>query len=148
MAIKPLTPEQLYDSLMQVIGRPGANEKAAAKKAAVRGQGGNPRTQFVNFFMVDEGADPTEYQAGIPQALRLMNSQQFNRAFGLMEQAMKAGKSPAEVIEYLHLGTVSRRPTADETQRLTEYVGKNDAKQAYGDILWALLNSSEFALNH
>ncbi len=148
-AVKPLTPEQLYDSLTRVVGTPTANERAVNKKmAAVRGMGNSPRLQFVNFFMVDEGADPTEYQAGIPQALRLMNSAQFNRPTGLLVEATKAGTSPAEVIEYLHLGAVSRRPTAEETQRLVEYVGKHEPKQAYSDILWALLNSSEFALNH
>lgn len=148
MAIKPFTPEQLYDSLTQVVGPAPRGQQAVNKKMQVRGQGNSPRLQFVNFFMADEGADPTEYQAGIPQALRLMNSPQFNRPSGLLEQATKAAKSPAEVIEYLHLGTLSRRPTADETKRLVEYVSKNDTKQAYGDILWALLNSSEFTLNH
>jgi hypothetical protein len=45
--------------------------------------------------------------------------------------------------------TLGRKPTAAESRKLTEYVAKaTDAKGAYGDVLWALLNSSEFALNH
>ena len=65
-----------------------------------------------------------------------------------LEEAMKL-KTPAEVIDYLYLTTLSRHPTAAETQRLVGYVGKQkDARTGYTDILWALLNSSEFSLNH
>ena len=98
--------------------------------------------------MLEDGADPTEYQAGIPQALRLMNSPQFNRPAGLLASAVRSGQSPADVIEHLYLGTVSRRPTTEETRRLAAYVDQNGPREAYQDILWALLNSSEFALNH
>ena len=45
------------------------------------------------------------------------------------------------------LGDLSRRPTAEESRRLTSYIQKNGDK-AHGDILWALLNTSEFTLNH
>jgi hypothetical protein len=45
---------------------------------------------------------------------------------------------------------LARRPSAKETERLTTYVNRPGAttRVAYGDILWALLNSSEFVLNH
>jgi hypothetical protein len=154
MAIKVLAPEQLYDSLEQVVGRQG---KAAARlKMNKKGQGkrkgpGGPRAAFVTFFLTDDGADPTEYQAGIPQALRLMNSPQLsNSAVLLNKVANDPGKRPGQVIEQLYLATVSRRPTGMEVERLTAYVRRQDgpSRKAYGDILWALLNSSEFALNH
>jgi hypothetical protein len=144
MAIKPLTPEQLYDSLEQVLGR------QARPRGAPRGQrgGGDPRAAFVAFFQSDEGAEPTEYQAGIPQALRLMNSPQLNNTAALLNRVARSG--PAQAVEQLYLATLARRPTAAEAQRLTAYVGQHgsDARKAYGDILWALLNSSEFTLNH
>ena len=55
-----------------------------------------------------------------------------------------------EVIEILYLRTLSRRPTPAELSRLTAYVGKfeRDPRKAYSDVLWALLNSSEFSTNH
>jgi hypothetical protein len=155
MTIKVLTPEQLYDSLAVVIGtgdRPvGGRGKKGAKPAqqAKRGPVG-ARAQFVAFFGTEDGADPTEYQAGIPQALRLMNSPQLSNGAALLNQAARGNPPPARVIEQLYLATLSRRPTAAETARLTAYVGKHatEMRKAYGDILWALLNSSEFALNH
>jgi hypothetical protein len=109
---------------------------------------GSPRQQFVTFFLGDENAEVTEYQHGIPQALRLMNSPQLNRDAALLNDAVKAD-APEKVIEHLFLGTLSRRPTEAELSKFTTYVKKTEApKKAYGDILWALLNCSEFTLNH
>lgn len=140
MAIKVMTPEQLYDSLEAVLGRNDARTKAAVIKQ---------RDAFVDFFAGEDGASPTEYQAGVPQALRLMNADLFNNPNNqLLLDVNKLGK-PEQAIERLFLGTLSRRPTATESQKLLGHVGKaGDAKTAYSDILWALLNSSEFTLNH
>src|SRR5206468_3616833 len=69
MLIKVLTPEQLFDSLVVATGNPGN-----------RGLGkpiNNPRAQFVSFFRSDGEGDAINYQRGIPQALRMMNSGQF-----------------------------------------------------------------------
>ena len=76
------------------------------------------RDAFTTFFRIDEGTDPLEYQLGIPQALRLMNSPQFNNNSAAVDQAMQSGKAPAEVIENLFLRTLSRRPTAAGTGTL------------------------------
>jgi hypothetical protein len=146
MGVKAMSPEQLYDSIAQVVGpaKGGFGPGAGGKKGGPR----TPRDQFIAFFRVDEGSDPLEYQAGIPQALRLMNSPQLNNGGKALDEAMKRG-TPAAAIDYLYLATVSRHPTAAETQKLAAYVGKqNNLRTGYSDILWALLNSSEFTLNH
>jgi hypothetical protein len=136
-----------------------ANPNAAAKKkvdaknkkvfAAGRGGLAGQRFQFVNFFSTDDGYQPLDYQAGIPQALRLMNARQINANTGAIARAMKEGTAPGQVIEHLFLEAYARRPTPAERDRFVQYVGQQgDPRSAYGDILWALLNSSEFALNH
>jgi hypothetical protein len=57
--------------------------------------------------------------------------------------------TPAEAVESLYLTALSRRPTAAESRRMTDFVaGHDDEREAYADILWALVNSAEFALNH
>jgi len=148
-AVKVLSPEQLFDSLGNVLGkpdgRPGEARKAAGGKA---GPNVNARTVFVAFFGVDETASATEYQSGIPQALNLMNSPRINNA--IQNNALVRGGKPAhEVIEKLYLTTLSRRPTAQELEKMTAFVKKADTPaKGYGDILWALLNCSEFTLNH
>jgi hypothetical protein len=146
-AVRVLVPEQLYDSLVAVLGNAREAPGKGGKKVAAKKNVGGPREQFISFFRIEEGADPTEYQAGIPQALRLMNSPQTNNNAAVVTQAMKAG-SPAKGVEYLYLGALSRRPTEAESERMTRYIGQQDSpRTAYGDILWVLLNSSEFALN-
>jgi hypothetical protein len=152
MAVKVLSPEQLYDSLVRVVGAP-ANARAAARGKKVNPKRGpvGARAQFIAFFRTEDGAEPTEYQAGIPQALRLMNSPQLSNGAALLNRVVKeAGASADKVIERLFLATLSRRPTAPERRKMAAYVARQDGppRKAYGDILWVLLNTSEFALNH
>jgi hypothetical protein len=151
--VRVMTPEQLYDSLSTLVG-PAGGKKVMDKKGPLAGKKGpaNPRDNFLNFFRIDEGADPREYQAGIPQALRLMNSGQSNNTGATVANSMEEGDNvPKQVIERLYLHALSRRPSAEETERLVSYVrdkGEPGPRAAYSDILWAILNSSEFAFNH
>ncbi|MBO0697363.1 MAG: DUF1549 domain-containing protein [Zavarzinella sp.] len=150
-AIKVLSGEQLFDSLISVIGPVGGKDVGPRKNGQKGGPQG-PRDQFAQFFQGGDNALPTTYEAGIPQALRLMNSP-IMAAARLTNVANKAaevtrGTTTEKAIEKLYLTTLSRRPTADETKKMTEFVRKQqDPKAAYGDVLWVLLNSSEFALN-
>jgi hypothetical protein len=150
MEIKVLSPEQLYDSLVAVTGGVDNGNRPAGKGGAQKtGLGNTPRDRFVQFFSGSENPKGTDYEAGIPQALRLMNNPRLSGSPALLNEISRAGNQPGKVIERMYLMTVSRRPTEAETRRLTEYVAKaTDAKTGYGDILWVLLNSSEFALNH
>src|SRR5262249_23548890 len=120
--VRVMTAEQLYDSLMTVLG--SAKDNRPAGKAAAGGKKGpaGGREGFLNFFRIDEGADPLEYQAGIPQALRMMNSAQLNNTQQTVAKAMSASKEPAQVVERLYLTALSRRPTAEESQRLVTHV--------------------------
>lgn len=61
-----------------------------------------------------------------------------------------ADKRPhAEKVADLYAIAFSRRPTEPELNELVAYIDRrqND-KAAYADILWAILNSTEFAFNH
>jgi hypothetical protein len=144
MTVKVLAPEQLFDSLCEVTG----NLRADAKGPKGPKGAGRPgaRDAFVNFFLA--GADatsPIDYEAGIPQALRLMNSPVANSP-AAVRSITGATSKPEEAIEKIYLATLSRRPTTEETKDLTAYVDRVGAPTAYGDILWAVLNSSEFTL--
>jgi hypothetical protein len=147
MAVKPLTPEQLFDSLRLLVGnQPG---RGPARKMGGAGKfAGNPREQFVNFFGIEDGADPTEYQAGIPQVLRLMNAPNLNN-YATLASILRANKEEGSVIEKMYLTVLARRPRAEERARIHAFLLKNkdDRRQALAGVLWALMNSSEFALN-
>jgi hypothetical protein len=60
--------------------------------------------------------------------------------------------SVADQLEQLFLITLSRPPTATEAKRFAAYVEaggpEKDRKAALADVFWALLNSTEFAVNH
>jgi hypothetical protein len=150
MPVRVLSPGQLYDSLMTVLGSPQGPQQPKGKKAFPRKDGFTPRDQFLAFFRVGDGTSPLEYQAGIPQALRLMNARPLNTSPAAIAKAIQASDgTPTGVIEQLYLAALARRPTAEERQRLTAYVARqSNPRTAYGDILWALLNSSEFSVNH
>ena len=65
MAIKVNSPEQLYDSLVAVVGAPGS-QVPRPRPGANQGNnrpGPNARTVFVNFFSNEDGSDPTQYQS-------------------------------------------------------------------------------------
>ena len=55
-------------------------------------------------------------------------------------------------IEILYFATLSRRPRASEWELLKGYISDDasgtELREGLADILWALLNSAEFTLNH
>jgi len=150
--VRAMLPEQLFDSIVTVIGAERVTKRSDAAPVGKKGGAQGPRDQFVNFFRVVEEPDVTEYQSGIPQALRLMNSAFTNNVQGALNRTIKSAGSnePAKVVEQIYLTGLSRRPTAEESRRMVEFVGKHagGAQAAYSDMLWAILNSSEFVLNH
>jgi hypothetical protein len=145
--VRVLTPEQLFDSLVTVVGMNFSKKEIVNKAAAPKKGLGGPREQFLAFFRIDEGTDPLEYQHGIPQALRLMNSPLLNNSAAVL-RGFQDGKIGPAMIEHLYLTVLSRRPTDSEVQRMMKHVrSAADPRTGFGDVLWALLNSSEFALN-
>ena len=100
------------------------------------------------FFSGEEGAEATEYQSGIPQALQLMNAPRMN-APGAAFKLASGASNPEGMVESLYLATLSRKPTSAEVAMAKEHAKKLEApRQATADLLWALVNSSEFATNH
>jgi hypothetical protein len=154
MAVRGLTPEQLFDSLVEATGY---RAPAAAQPRVFRPGGNTPRAEFLTRFASQDRG--TQAQTSILQALMLMNGPFVADATSLERSETLAAvidapflKSPAERIEALYLATLSRKPRPDELARLVPYVArggpKGDSKAALADVFWALLNSSEFVLNH
>lgn len=150
MAIKVLSPDALYDSLIIALnGDPnpialGKNGKAAPPSFLF-----GSRDEFANFFSgPTDDARPGQYAHGIPQLLRLMNADAFNVGAPLARAVANVDGTPEKKIALLYLAALTRRPTADETRLLTEYVARRQGdEQAYAGALWILLNTSEFVLN-
>ena len=76
-----------------------------------------------------------------------------NRERGALLASLEAPFfTDAQRVEVLTLATLSRYPTDEERSRLEPLLSKarqeKQTQRALGDLLWALLNSAEFALNH
>ncbi len=152
MPLKGLTAEQLFDSLAQATGY---REQAQPNPRAVFGA----RTVRGEFLLRFASQDKrTEHQTSILQALSLMNGKFVMDAVSLERSETLAAVLDAPFfdtpgrIETLYLATLSRKPRAEESQRLLAYVesggAKGDSRAALADLFWALLNSPEFLLNH
>ncbi len=153
MAVKTLTPEQLYDSLSLAL----VQQPAGAQATQLPGGLLDPRRQAFVAKMQTLSRSATEFQAGIPQALSLINGGEIGEASDPdRSRLLSALQAPIfndqQRIESLFLATLSRPPSDAEREHFVDYVsrgGANDNKQkALGDVLWALLNSAEFSLNH
>ena len=152
-AVKTLTAEQLYESVNRVLNRrgqgmmPGANVQSPLL---------DPQRQAFIAKMQTAGRSPLEYQAGVLQALTLLNGSDLAEATDPQKSPLLGSlEAPFlgddERLALLFLATLSRSPTEEElTLCRKQLASRSDSDKAKGwsDILWAVLNSAEFALNH
>jgi Protein of unknown function (DUF1549)/Protein of unknown function (DUF1553) len=149
MNVKAMTGEQLFDSLAIATGY---HDTTPVRER----QFGGIRREFITKFGSTEKA--TEKQTSILQALTLMNGRFLNDQTSLDRSQLLAGiiDAPffdtADRVETLYLASLGRMPTPAEAEKLASYVDRGgsvgDKKKAVADVFWALLNSSEFILNH
>ncbi|HND54383.1 MAG TPA: hypothetical protein PLV92_18355, partial [Pirellulaceae bacterium] len=96
----------------------------------------------------------SEYQAGVLQALTLMNGIETGAATqaeqsSLLVMLASPLFTPEQRVETLFLGAMTRSPTPEELAACVTHLNQSDdASRALGDVLWALLNSAEFAFVH
>jgi len=147
MAVKVFTAEQLYDSLNRVSLEPSD---------AVREPLSDPRRQAFLMRMQTETRTVTDFELGVPQALILMNGPELSMVSsaaqsGLLRALSAPFLSDAQRVDAAFMATLSRRPSDAERARFVAYVTQAPAtkrQEALGDVVWALLNCSEFVLNH
>ncbi len=90
----------------------------------------------------------------ISQALHLMNSpelmEKIQHRQGRARALADSRRTPQEIIETLYLATLSRYPTDEERQVLSDGFAQagSDRRAATEDAMWALMNSKEFLYNH
>jgi hypothetical protein len=161
MLLKPMSPEQLFESILTA-----TESKAAQNKEQLLTR----KRAFLNKLIVNFGNDEGEeasYTGTVVQALLLMNGKEINeeinskdgtvRSALVQSQSVAPAKREQSVLRYLYLTTLCREPTKHEinfiiTRKDTRALPRdprNDTWEAYWqDIMWALINSNEFILNH
>lgn len=155
MAVKVMGPEVMYDALTRALGVKDLN--VATGKIATTGKGGvakagpgGNRDKFIKFFKTqDTDSLPTDFTHGIPQVLGLMNDPQFSKGGPVVDRIVAGKLSRDDALDRLYLTVLSRPPNTDERSRLNRYLDSEpDVAQGYRTVLWALVNSPEFILNH
>jgi hypothetical protein len=155
MALKPMVPEQLFDSLLTATAAHKTEGAANLDRQRDQWLG-----QFVFAFGNDEGEEGTSFNGTIPQALMMMNGNLMERAVGgkpgsflddLKIRAVTQRKMapPIFMVNNLFLAALSRYPTRGELTAASGVLSSNpDTVYVLEDLFWALLNSNEFILNH
>ncbi|MGE0758112.1 MAG: DUF1549 and DUF1553 domain-containing protein [Pirellulaceae bacterium] len=152
MNTKMLTAEQVYDCITVA----SMLDMSDGEQITVDRLQNTSRDQFLQQFRTVAGK-ATEYQNGIPQALTLMNGSLISDATGLAGSGLlKSLEAPFftddQRVEVIYLATLSRRPTAAEWNLLRPYLQAREPgtsiQEPLADVLWAVLNSAEFTMNH
>ncbi len=112
--------------------------------------------QFVDRFG-DPGADEfVETCTTIPQRLLMMNGEIVREAIepGLFTAATRiAQQAPDDrtAVEIAYLTVLTRRPTTEEAEHFADALNGTrgeDRSQVLSDLVWTLLNATEFSWNH
>lgn len=110
----------------------------------------NPlRNNFRGVFGYDPSTPQGDIVGSIQQALLLMNSRLIHRRIaarrGPVAQALRQHDTDGAVVESLYLKALARRPNGEERAECLKYVNEiGDRREAFEDIFWCLLNSTEF----
>jgi hypothetical protein len=146
-----LRADQLYTALLTALDLPVDDAPSGIGQGpGYRGQVSR-RAQFAILFGYDPSQAREEIAGTSPQALVMMNGPGVNSQITARSRSTMLGRLAAEtsddrqVIEALYLRCLARVPSQTELNTCTNYiktVGQRD--EALEDILWSLLNSTEF----
>jgi hypothetical protein len=147
-----LRAETLWDALTSALGQLGGPGQRPA-----RGQGlgggrpgrGGPEAVFREAFDFDPSLRPEDFEGSISQALLLMNSplveQRIQGRFGVLNEILRSHTSDKDAIGAVYMQVLARPPSARELTTCRDYVVKiGNRTEAFEDIFWSLVNSTEF----
>jgi hypothetical protein len=158
MPVRGMMPEQLFDSFAEATDYRQQQNLNNNMQFNQFGLPDGPRATFLARFTTQDKR--IETQTSILQALYLMNGKFLADRVRVdnnksLETIATAPTTTARRVETLYLMVLSRMPRPEETAKLVAYIdragqngGQAQTTQAVADIYWALLNSSEFMLNH
>ena len=88
----------------------------------------------------------------LPQLLHLQNGDFVTRkvysAENRLAQLLKSQPDNSKVLDEIYLTTLNRLPTDTERNVVNEASKAAEREALFRDLLWALLNTKEFAFNH
>jgi hypothetical protein len=166
---KRLNAEVLYDAVNTLLDveTTFAGQPPGTRAVALPDNSYNQTTYFLSVFGRPDSSSACEcersQEASLAQSLHLLNASeiqtQLSRGNGRADTLTKDTRPDDDKITDLYHIALSREPNADEVKFARAHLDKKTAgkssdeaskgkKEAYEDILWALLNTKEFLFNH
>ncbi|MBA2113575.1 DUF1549 domain-containing protein [Bremerella alba] len=109
---------------------------------------------FVGVYSNPPGEAEVDFTPSMGHALFLMNDQGVldwlkPKSGNLVERLSKL-KDSAAVADELYLSALTRTPTEEESDEVAEYLTQHAERrtEACGELVWALISSAEFRMNH
>ena len=165
-----LTAEVLLDSIDRITGSPTkfAGLPLGTKAVQLPDDSFNSSSYFLTVFGRPENSSACECErtqdANLAQSLHLLNSKGIqdklvNEQGRAAKYALDESMPEADKIEDIYHTAFARPPTDEERKIALDYISAKKsesavegqsppARQAYEDILWALINTKEFLFNH
>lgn len=143
-----LRADALWDSLVSVLGSLGPPQPPSGPRPRLANAG--LEGQFKAEFEFDPSLKPDEVEGSVSQALLMMNNQAINQRIkaqgtNLLARILSAYPDNDEALRMVYLRTLARKPTDREKDKCRQYLEKtNNRVEAFEDVLWSLLNSTEF----
>lgn len=162
--VKPLSADQVFDSVLRVTGMDDAFRRS--NRAEIERARALLLRQFVSEIDDDEGDAAEQWAGTIPQGLLLMNgpltqvgtrtaapSGRGDRLGVLarentLQRILKDTRDSGERVVRIYLTTLARFPTEKEAGEAVAFASRGKGSQGWEDLFWALLNCSEFMSNH
>ncbi|MEZ6113546.1 MAG: DUF1549 domain-containing protein [Pirellulaceae bacterium] len=149
-----LRADQLFDALVNALELPrGLIDGAGARVGGPGGAYGvraGARQVFSQAFGYDPSERREEISGTVQQTLAVMNSPFINGAINAgvttsLGRLISQQDDDRTIVIELYLRTLSRQPSDDELATCVEYVRQgDDRREAFEDVLWSLINSTEF----
>jgi hypothetical protein len=141
--------DQLFDSLTSVL------DLADRMPTTTRGRGpymqrNSPRAVFNLAFGYDPSDPREEVGSSVQQALAIMNSPFINQSINARRPdglggLLRDNRDNKDALVELYLKTLSRGPSDPETRTCLSYIRQvGDRNEAFEDIQWSLVNTTEF----
>lgn len=152
MPLRIMTADQLYDSLKLAYGDAKLDLRAIdPKDGNTNGESApiaDAYLEFLRRFGTNE-EDATDFTHGIPQMLTMINHPRLLAGSKALDAYRKSNTnaSPEQMVEWLYLSTLSRRPTSEEQAEAQQYLSSvGESPTANVGVLWMLINRSEYLL--
>ena len=150
-ALQPLTVEQLFNSVyLATRGGDRAPDRAAAPEAMWWGWYAGQMT-----LVFGPGIGWTEVSplpGNARQMLLVRNGEIFQNMIrapgGTANRASQMKGSPAEKIEFIFLSVLGRKPDGQEMSRWGQWLEQRKGEMGAQDMVWTLVNSTEFLTRH